>query len=295
MKKVLAIIMVLLPLALCAQVRVAKPAQRVAKPVTPYDSTYIICDKSLDEIKRYIGQEFFVIPKSERLQQYGYEMTREKTGYISGRIPYDELAGKTLRVVDVAYGGRTSYDRGYYLTLANESNNDTIYWEFSDSKYSFPFLVLGYKEKFEKMYKGKTFLFKGLERDDLSDFNTGKPVLLKPGDRWIFDEIIINPMGGDLSDMRYLCSNSKGEHIAFYDDWVVDKARMDRLAKKYGQRLCNLALKLEIGVGMPKELVELAWGKPDKINNSSYDEQWVYGENGESCVYFKNGKVTGWN
>ena len=111
MKKILVIILVILPLALYAQVRVAEPAQRVAKPVAPYDSTYIVCEKNLDEIKRYIGQEFFVIPKSEQLQNYGYEMTREKTGYISGRIPYDELAGKTLRVVDVVYGGRTSYDR----------------------------------------------------------------------------------------------------------------------------------------------------------------------------------------
>lgn len=292
MKKILVIILVILPLALYAQVRVAEPAQRVAKPVAPYDSTYIVCEKNLDEIKRYIGQEFFVIPKSEQLQNYGYEMTREKTGYISGRIPYDELAGKTLRVVDVVYGGRTSYDRDYYLTLVNESENDTVYWKFSDSEYDFPFLVLGFKDKYEKTHKGKTFLFKGVERDDISDFNTGKAVHLKPGDKWTFEELIIVPSSGAVAYVRYMCSNAKGEHVAFYSDWFVEKTKMDKLARKYGQRLCNTALNDEIAIGMPKELVELAWGKPKSINSASYGEQWVYSKD---YVYFKNGKVTGWN
>lgn len=292
MNKVLAFIMVLLPMLACAQVRVAKPAERTEKAVVPYDSTEVICEKRIELLRGYIGQEFFVIPKTEQLQKYGYDMTREKKGRISGSIPYEELAEKTLRVVDATFGGRSKYDSDYYLTLVNESNNDTLYWEYTDSKYRFPFLILGYKDKFEKKYKGKPFLFRGVERDDMTDFNTGKSVNLKPGDRWVFEEIIIVPLSGELSDVRYLCSNAKGEHVAFYEDYIVEKAKMDRLSKKYGQRLCNLALNMKIGIGMPKELVELAWGKPKSINTSSYDEQWVYSND---YVYFKNGKVTAWN
>ena len=291
MKKVLAF-MVLLPLALCAQVRVAKPAERAEKAVVPYDSTQVVCEMRIELLRGYIGQEFFVIPKTERLQTIGYNMTRDKNGSFYDRIPYEELAGKTLRVADATYGGRSKYDNDYYLTLVNESNNDTLYWKYTDSKYSFPFLILGYKDKFEKRFKGKPFLFRGVERDDMSDFNTGKYVHLRPGDRWVFEEIIIVPLSGDLTDVRYLCSNAKGEHVAFYEDYIVEKAKMDRLSKKYGQRLCNLALNMKIGIGMPKELVELAWGKPKSINTSSYDEQWVYSND---YVYFKNGKVTAWN
>ena len=44
---------------------------------------------------------------------------------------------------------------------------------------------------------------------------------------------------------------------------------------------------------MPKEALEIAWGKPDKINRSSYgSDQWVY--NGQ-YVYIENGKVKSWN
>ena len=109
MKKVLAF-MVLLPLALCAQVRVAKPAERAEKAVVPYDSTQVVCEMRIELLRGYIGQEFFVIPKTERLQTIGYNMTRDKNGSFYDRIPYEELAGKTLRVADATYGGRSKYD-----------------------------------------------------------------------------------------------------------------------------------------------------------------------------------------
>ena len=295
MKKVLAFIMLLLPLAVCAQVRVAKPAERAEKQVVPYDSTvnYLDAIGHSEILRGYIGQEFYVLPMSEAFQKYDYsDFSREKTGYMSGRIPYAELAEKTLRVVDVTHGGRTTYDRNCYLTLVDNSNNDTLYFQYPSSKTFFPFLVLGYKKKYEQTFKGKKFLFKGVERDDLSDFNTGRSVYLKPGDQWVFDEIIVVPQAGHSDEIRYLFSNSKGEHLALNEDWMVSKAKMDRLSKKYGQRLCNRALNLKIDIGMPKELVEIAWGKPKSINRSSYDEQWVYDND---YVYFKNGKVTAWN
>lgn len=292
------VIIMMIPMIAWAQVRVAKPAERADKQVVPYDSTanYLDAIGHSEILRGYIGQEFYVLPKSEAFQKHDYgNFSREKTGYISGRIPYAELAEKTLRVVDVSHGGRTTYDGNYYLTLIDDSNNDTLYFQYPEYNTYFPFLVLGYKKKYEKTFKGKTFLFKGVERDDFSDFNTGKSVHLKPGDHWVFNEIIVVPQTGHSDEIRYLFSNSKGEHLALNEDNMVSKAKMERLSKKYGQRLCNRALNLKIEIGMPKELVEIAWGEPKTINRSSYGEQWVYGEYGDNCVYFKSGKVTGWN
>ena len=51
-----------------------------------------------------------------------------------------------------------------------------------------------------------------------------------------------------------------------------------------------------IKVGMAKELVEVAWGEPDKVNITPDLEQLIYrGKSGMKCVYIKNGKVSYFN
>ena len=61
--------------------------------------------------------------------------------------------------------------------------------------------------------------------------------------------------------------------------------------------LRNAAKAGKIMVGMDRERVIYAWGKPDKKNYTAGTEQWVYRKNRRvpQYVYFKGGKVTGWN
>jgi hypothetical protein len=58
----------------------------------------------------------------------------------------------------------------------------------------------------------------------------------------------------------------------------------------------------EINIGMTEKQLKRSLGKPTSVNrtNSSYDgktEQWVFRKKGKSTqyVYFKDGKVIGWN
>ena len=54
----------------------------------------------------------------------------------------------------------------------------------------------------------------------------------------------------------------------------------------------KLVLNEEIKVGMPEQLLINSWGRPEKINSSSYgNKQYVYGYN---YVYVKDGKVVSW-
>lgn len=279
-----------------AQVRVSMPTTP-EKQTVPYDSllNYIGDIGHPEKIRGYVGQEFYFIPREESFRKYKlYDFSTKSTDRYEG-MGYDDLAGKTMRVVDVNLGGRHKYDRDINMTLVNKVTGDTIYYKYSTSAHKFPFLVLGYKEKFEKENKGKTFLYKGVSRTDFSDFNTGKSVLLNPGDQWKFDEIIIVPKLTDQDNVKYLFSNAKGEQLAVDKEWMVSKAVIDKQARLCGKRLCDIALKREIAVGMTKELVIIAWGEPDNINKTSYNEQWVYGDAAQQCVYFKGGKVTSWN
>ena len=76
----------------------------------------------------------------------------------------------------------------------------------------------------------------------------------------------------------------------------VKSIAMREFIKKYGKPLCQKAISKTIAIGMPKELVRIAWGSPDRINDASYGDQWVYKfSDGTKYVYIKHGKVTGWN
>ncbi len=56
--------------------------------------------------------------------------------------------------------------------------------------------------------------------------------------------------------------------------------------------------KREVIIGMPEVMVRLSWGKPDKINKSSYgSDQWIYSQGGYSSkyLYMKDGRLKGFN
>lgn len=60
---------------------------------------------------------------------------------------------------------------------------------------------------------------------------------------------------------------------------------------------CNAIAKGHIGIGMTKEQVAAAWGRPYKVNKSQYasggiHEQWVINEMGSTYVYFEDGICT---
>jgi len=75
--------------------------------------------------------------------------------------------------------------------------------------------------------------------------------------------------------------------------------RAKRLYEKYGwsKEECISIAKGYIFMGMTKEQLIMAWGKPKDINRTvtrySTDEQWVYGDFGP-YVYLKDGVVTSW-
>ena len=65
----------------------------------------------------------------------------------------------------------------------------------------------------------------------------------------------------------------------------------NQLYSKYGN-IVDVALHKKVKVGMPLELLLISWGEPDKINKSSYGDQYVYGR---QYVYVEGKTVTAWN
>ncbi len=173
---------------------------------------------------------------------------------------------------------------------------DTIYYMFDKtSKYPiFPFNIEGYITKLTELRKKEKFA-KCINMDEYTDqdFYTGKTIRFYIGQIWWLKEIVIDPKYGDLIE---LFTNAKGEvykppfmgtDIAF-----KTKSESDRIKKKYGEATWKAIMTYTIQKGMSKSAVRESWGAPKSINDASYGEQWVYDD---KYVYFRNGRVTGWN
>lgn len=175
-------------------------------------------------------------------------------------------------------------------------DKDTIYYMF-DKKTDypvFPFNIEGYITKLTETKKKEKYA-KCINMDDYTDtdFYTGKTIRFSVGQIWQLKEIVINPQNGDLVE---LYTNSKGEVYEAprftFDVAFKTKKESDRIKKKYGETIWKAIMTFTIYKGMSKSAVRESWGEPKYINDASYGEQWVYDD---KYVYFKNGRVTGWN
>ncbi len=281
------VIMALLPIIANSQVRVASPHQKDDGLKFHYDST----KNALRFADYYIGQDLFVIP-SDKVLFFGREIGNLNNSTILKGIPNaEEVNGQTFHVIgkkDYVLGGVKD---GFcaYLVMVNKNNGDTLYYEHGIyGEKMFPFIVLGYKEKFERNNKDEEFVFHGYS---LYDFDTGDKFDAHSSS-WTFKEIIAMP---NEKKLGYYLVNDNGRATAVTDmEDFIKKSDIDNYTRKYGKKMVNMALDGEIMIGMPDDLVRIAKGNPDKINFSSYGEQWVY-KNKHQYIYIKDGKVSSWN
>lgn len=284
---------------------------------TPYDSLDNFVGKNA---RKYIGQELYLKGVAESLRKYGYDgfvkdYTKDKytnkstiyqccDGYNS---KYDALNGKYFKVLDVishpkAKENESLYGSKFYLKLEEKESKDIIYYEYSStSKYSFPFIVVGYFEKAKTRYIGTEYILRGRnwidKKTEMYDMQNGKPVDFSSGTTWKCVDFTIEEKYYELS---LIIENSKGERLALSMDNILKgvyfafpKIDADKYKRKFGEENWTSILNGKVKVGMTKEMCELSWGKPKDINQTITEgkktEQWVYSDN---YLYFDNGILT---
>lgn len=219
-------------------------------------------------------------------------------GYVTTAINKDSLEKMFYdfhrQFINMKVPKLISKDSYVFIELADDK--DTIYYMF-DKKTDFPifpFNIEGYITKLTEIKKKEKYA-KCINMDDYTDtdFYTGKTIRFYVGQIWQLKEIVIDPKDGDLVE---LYTNSKGEvyeaprftfGVAF-----KTKKESDRIKAKYGEAVWKAIMTYTIYKGMSKSAVKESWGEPKYINDASYGEQWVYDD---KYVYFRNGRVTGWN
>lgn len=283
--------------------KVAPKTDQVDK--TPYDSTKNFLEGN---VYQYIGQELYLNAKSESLRKYGYSGFlldyNNKNVYKccqSYNSKYDELAGKYFKVLDVVTKSGTTvqfvnygkdYDKEYFLKLERKDNGDIVYFHYDGYGFNFPFIVLGYWEKYKRNNVGKQFVLRYI-KDELLDMKTGEKIEFINGSTWKCVDLTIEEQ---YYSLNLVFENDKGQKIMSGGNkgalYYWEKSVADNYKSKFGNYWQTI-LEGKVKIGMTNEMCELSWGKPKSINETitsgKKTEQWVYSDN---YLYFDNGILT---
>lgn len=291
MKKIVAFFVVLLPLIVTAQVRVAMPTQSKSELEYRYDSTKNV----MPFVQYYVGQDLFVMPAAsaytakhqvDNVFGRGLKTTEAGTS-LDVKVPLSEVQGRTLHVTGIEPNMMRGSHIGDYLVMEDKETGENFFFRVPSVKITFfPFVTLGFKEKFERENKDAKFVYRSYS---LNDFVTGEKMDAHKT-VWTFKEIIAMP---DVMKAGFYLVDDAGTATAVEDmSGFIKESDIKSYVKKYGQAIVDAALDGEIKKGMTADLVKIAKGQPDRINTASYGQQWVYKS---QYVYIKDGKVTGWN
>jgi len=291
------------------------PKQTIEPIVPPFDSTRNFLFN--DNVKSYIGQSLYVNGKSKLLRDSGYKNFRtekepsnksDKWGEPAKSNPnntkFEDLYGKCFVVRDVQPDSKQR-DK-WWFQLQNKDVPEEVVWFEYDGLY-FPFITVSYFNYLKNTLVGKKYVLKYNVNEngvcetwvENKDFNTGESFVQKKEDRWECTEITIED---EFFSLVALIKNQRGNVAAVETGSLIpadgshqcfEESIFNTLVNKYGAGNIDNVRQGKIRVGMPKALLLMSWGEPDKINRSSHGpDQWVYGY---QYVYVQNGKITAWN
>ena len=321
--KRLALIITTLTIALNVNAQIEVTAVAVPQQETPqvpaFDSTRNFLGTL--NVQSYTDQILFVLPKAKEKIKWGYEYFKpidynpkdhfsryshygndsEKSKY---NTRYEDLTGKYFRVDSISEKNYTEYL--FYLTNTKDETDRCCFIYGALYKHSFPFVVLSHFNYLKNRYVGKQYIIQSEFRIHPIDIITGDSIKIKDDSQiiWAVTDLTIienkNIMAMELAFIvknGYATTYIEAEEFAksFENNgrrYIFETTEWNSLVKKYGLAMMKLVLNEEIKVGMPEKLLFYSWGKPERVNSSSYgNKQYVYDNN---YVYVKDGKVVSW-
>lgn len=279
--------------------KVSEPA--LEKEVTVLDSSKNHFGK---EVAQYLNRKVYLNHLGESVRKYDYPNIYDylPDSYDSDNYDYEEVAGKYYTVVDVIPDEHGYHDDQYYLKMVQDENKETYYYKYdSGSDVSFELILVDHFEWLKKNYIGERIYSKGTNpfgKKSANDYITGKTVDFSAGTEWTIKDVTIEEKYNSLA---FIAVNEKGEQVIIeerwinYPQWALFGKDYDYLKNNYPDYV-DKVVRGKVVIGMPKNIVVMSWGEPDKINKSLYEggatEQWVYRS---TYLYFEDGKLSGAN
>ena len=165
--------------------------KEIAKPML-YDSSYfwsIPFNYNSDELKKYIGQEIFILPiskiETEREYKDFYYVPYVPYGNLEEyfKPQYDKFANQYLKIV----GAELKNENEWYLKLLY-NDSDTIYYVPRSNIYEYrainqvPFIITAFFEKSKNQFLNETFIAK--ENLLANEINLGEKINIPKGEEW---------------------------------------------------------------------------------------------------------------
>jgi len=266
----------------------------------------------------WLGEKVLFLPQPAKSQRYGYQ----NWGYIKkiSSIPkafgvkYEELAGKAGEVVDIRKDERLPY---LYTTVKLDGSNALVVNK-SLSGYS------GSSDKRAALsdigFIGEFGLAKEIVGVEVWSNRVAyiSTTTIEPEDRDYFGKLPISNLEHctiasvewgftHLAPIRFNLTCDGGKS-GFWDgsmsaDNVIGVFRPFPIAwhtknpkliyPKWAHGMWDAIKAAKIKIGMTPEMVEMSWGKPQKINQTAgswgIHEQWIYED---QYLYFENGTLT---
>jgi len=283
---------------------------------TVFDSTHnLIIPKNVNEydpsIQAYVGQKVFLKPYKKGQLNWGYSAivtmnfnpNQPLYNYHFKDEEYERLSEKTYEVTKIdtfltRYGG-------YIFTLKMiEDDNASFKYiynyhgnSYSDEYKFSPFITLSHYNYLCSKLKGAKYVISNYAFKEKTYAEQKKESLITP---WTVKDVSLD----DEGVLFVIVDNSVEEAKIKIDDFltysvtgrfsrtIFSESEWNKLVKKYGLNMMKAVLAQTIKTGMAEELVKYSWGEPERINYSSYGDQWCY--DGQ-YVYMKNHKVSSWN
>lgn len=267
-------------------------------PIAPivFDSSLNFLGKT--NVGSYKGQIVYGIPR-----HVGFRKPELNKGV---DWPYNESDYSNLyfRIDSVypCYSKNGIINRYTFEMTRNDSTRRRIQYVYDTEKETFfPFMVVSHLNWLKKQFVGKRFIIKNSRFILHNDILTGDSIAASSRIPWKVTEISLYDWG---VRQEFVCVLTDGKYttllpVEYFEQerisakrTIFEKNEWDKLVSKYGLSVMSDVLSNKIRVGMPKQLLIMSWGNPQRINSASYGDQYVY--NGQ-YVYVKGGKVTSWN
>lgn len=278
-----------------------------AKPKPPEN---LILEKNYQgrAVGRYLGQTLYVKGISETLREYAYEgfykdeklkkIYKKRKGLsVIGRSEYTSLVGRYFEVVEIIE--YSSYNEDI-LKLKDKDSGEILYFLYNGRyEHTFPFLAVSYFERLKKEYAGQEVVFteqakrsirfiSAEDQEKEVESQTWTCIDLTIEEQYYQLSLVVSSADGTKAYVPYerLENKKKGKKEIFL------KSEADRYTERFGEASWQTILAGKVRAGFTEEMVLLSWGKPVKINQASYGNQWVY--DGQ-YLYFERGVMTSFN
>lgn len=292
-----------------AQISKVTNAQIKEETIVEFDSTknlikpktYRVYDPS---VQAFVGQKLYLKPLEEgykRKEGYTRILSMEydpaKPPYLYRYGTYEQLKEKTFEVVKIDTF-LTEYGNYIFTLKMIEDTTFMCKYIYDGESVFFPFITMSYYNHLCNTLLGRKYVISNFafkekpleEQRKESSTNLWEAKTISISDNGILYVIVSNGANEDriIIEDFLTYSNTEEQRKAIFSELEWNK-----LVKQYGLNMMKLVLSQKIQVGMPTKLVIYAWGKPKRINRSSYGyDQWVYDS---QYLYITNGKVESWN